>query len=116
MSNRNYIELLNPSGRAYQSNDIAQKVNNVFTKRTQRIIDYAQRLNDELFPINDNFNLKEWEKRYNITPTPMQTVEERTAIVKRYMTYPKGFINRLALTFIQQQLDESRFFKCNCFL
>ncbi len=106
---RKYIDLLNPRGRAFAINENHAAWNNVLANSMDRINDLIQLYNDELYPVNDNFNLEEWEERYGIVPTPDQTDEQRREKVKQRIDYPNGFTNRSSLDFLQKQVTDAGF-------
>ncbi len=106
---RKYIDLLNPRGRAFSINPNRAKWNNVLSNSMERVNDNVQLYLDELYPVNDNFNLEEWEDRYDIVPTIDQTLAQRRAKVKQRIDYPNGSVNRSSLDFLQKQVTDAGF-------
>jgi hypothetical protein len=104
-----YIQLSKPNGLAYANNDVVSIRDSVRAISIQSVIDNLQLYNDGLYPINDNFPLELWESRYNIIPEPLQTVEERTELIKQKIDYSNNLSNRLALDFIQLQIEQAGF-------
>jgi hypothetical protein len=108
MDSLKYIELLFPNGRAFQSVQDQKKYNKVLALQLDRVMEWIQEFQDQLWYVNENFNPEPWEERYNIEVPELASLEERRQVVKSYMTFPQSS-NRLSLDYIQNQLNLAGF-------
>jgi len=108
MDTKEYINLLYPNGRAYSNVADSKKFNNVLALQMNRVLEWIQDFQDQLWYINENFNPEIWEKRYNIDVPVGATLEERRITVRSYMIFPQTN-NRLSLDYIQNQLNIAGF-------
>jgi len=103
-----YIELIRPDGRAFSSVEDSEKYNEVLALQIDRVMEWMQEFQDQIWYVNDNFDPEPWEVRYDIDVSELATLQERREIVKSYMMYPQSD-NMLSLDYIQSQLDLSGF-------
>jgi hypothetical protein len=108
MDAKQYIELLLPNGRAFNSVEDSEKYNQVLALQIDRVLGWIQYFQDQLWYVNENFDPEPWEKIYDIDVPELSTLEERRQIVKTYMSFPQSQ-NRLSIDYIQGQLDLAGF-------
>jgi len=108
MDARTYIELLFPDGRAFNSVADSEKYNNVLALQIDRVLEWIQDFQNQLWYVNSEFDPEPWEERYEIEVPEFASLEERRQVVKSYMIFPQTQ-NRLSIDYIQTQLDEAGF-------
>ena len=108
MDAKQYIELLLPNGRAFNSVADSEKYNEVLALQIDRVLGWIQFFQDQLWFTNDNFDPIPWEKRYDIDVPEFSTLTQRRQTVKSYMIFPQTQ-NRLSIDYIQGQLDLAGF-------
>ena len=108
MSEKHFINLLFPDGRAFSSVGDQDKYNEVLGLFVKRIIDELEIFQSQLWYVDDDFDPEPWEERYNISIAPFATIEERRMIVKSYMTFPDS-TNRMSIDYLQSQLESQGF-------
>lgn len=108
MDAKQYIELLFPNGRAFNGVLESDKFYEVLGLQIDRVLEWIQDFQDQLWYVNDNFDPEPWEKRYDIDVPELATLDERRQTVKSYMMFPQTQ-NRLSIDYIQAQLDLAGF-------
>jgi hypothetical protein len=104
-----FLNKIKPDGKAFRAIEWTKTLFEVIADGLQDVIDYADlHINDQVWYVNDNFDPEPWEDRYNITPSPFATLEQRREIVRSYMLYPQS-ANRLSLDYIQEEMDNAGF-------
>ena len=108
MDAKEYVSLLFPNGRAYSNVGDSEKFNNVLALQIDRVLQWVQDFQDQLWFMNDNFDPEPWEKRYEIEVPIGASLDERRITVKSYMIFPQS-TNRLSIDYLQNQLDIAGF-------
>lgn len=104
--------LLYPTGRAFYSKDVKERLNNALALSEQRLINDSLSVFDSILPDNNNFtavDATDWENRLGIISSSSVNLADRKKAILRKMNHPADLVARQNYKFLESQLRMAGF-------